>query len=90
MCPSKIAQLCLGLLVSIRAGLQNMVVDTERGCLCRIPILLFEAFAFTLAARKAWLHVFNSPFRSNTYTMNLLEVILRDSVVYFLWYVFIA
>jgi hypothetical protein len=50
----------------------------------RIPILVFEVVAFTLAARKTIIHLYSSPFRGRTFTMQSLEVTLRDSVIYFL------
>jgi len=54
-----------------------------------IPILAFEGSLFGLAIRKAFLHLYKNPFKGRTSTMQVLEIMIRDSVIYFLL-IFIA
>ncbi|KAF8870370.1 hypothetical protein BD779DRAFT_547154 [Infundibulicybe gibba] len=47
-----------------------------------IPILGFESIAFCLAAQKAFYHLWRNPFKGSS-VMRFMEVVLRDSVIYF-------
>lgn len=52
----------------------------------RVPILAFESVAFSLAARKSFIHLFYNPFRGS-FSFQVMQVFLRDSIIYFLVYV---
>jgi len=50
-------------------------------------MFFFDVLAFVLAVYKSWSYLRGTPFRGRTFTMQLVQVMLRDSIIYFLFIV---
>lgn len=60
------------------------LTDSAYNWVAWAALLLFELVAFILAAKETWFYVYRTQLHGRTSAMRLLEVMFRDSSVYFL------